>query len=301
MFDFDDLEEADPSGKSQSGGVNPPALVDPSGAARSAPKGGDPAMFDFDHLEDTDPSRNPSSKQAPICRSITGKVEIGNLRAVVTHPEVEGGYHAAILCAGNPGKQFGSAHAGIPLMMRLESAILTKGLTVIRFDYRGVGMSCKDGDNIQKWKIPSMDESHADIGEVLSWAKENISSKILLIGYSYGAAQAFFYALESVAIGYVALSMSTEIWKFFDDPKVQEKIKEQKKAHSKLTVPTLYVTGSKDRLTVISTLQGIVRGRADQDGVTMTTIEGGPHDFKGQESEAGDAVAIWLERMKFSI
>lgn len=210
--------------------------------------------------------------------------------------------YIAIVVPGNPSEQFGSSHAGAPLILALEKAVSELGIPTVRFDYPGCGMNAKGGqtDDPSKWVVPGDETARESLHDVVTWARQAICKRVVLIGYSYGASHSLLEGLNSKEgiYAYVAVSFGYNVFKFFPEPMFTY-MKMEMERHSDVTIPCLYLCGEADRMTPQVELKRLVDARKDGGaGVTVELIKNGKHDFKGQERETAQAMKPWLEQLR---
>mmetsp|Transcript_52926 Transcript_52926/g.95167 ORF Transcript_52926/g.95167 Transcript_52926/m.95167 type:complete len:335 (-) Transcript_52926:259-1263(-) len=214
-----------------------------------------------------------------------------------SQPGAEKAPIAVVLIPGNPGIQFGASHAGAPLLLEIEKALSQKGITNLRFDYVGVGMSAPGGETVdpKAWKAPTDKEAAQSAMSAAKWAKEHLSDNIIVCGYSMGSSHALEVVIKGVAFAYVSLSIGYDVWKFFPDKKAQDDLKMSMEGQSTLSCKVLYVVGDKDRMTPMAQVTRLIEARKDGGaGCTLEVIKGGVHDLKDKETEVAEIVTDWV-------
>jgi len=204
---------------------------------------------------------------------------------------------AVVLCPGNPSANFGSSHAGAPLITALVNALVELRVPVVTFDYKGVGISGAKGTNPnpKTWRVPSDENAAMSVNFVLHFVKEQVSDNAVIVGYSYGSSQALKAVLEGACYAFVSISIGTRIWMFTPDPAVQETMKRDMEGHSSVTCKSLYIIGEKDRLSPRREVEELIGGR---EGVELKVIPQGVHHFEGHEDEVGVLCAKWVEGLR---
>lgn len=232
-------------------------------------------------------------------------VHIGNLVAQVKCPE-SGRLDASccvVLCAGNPGENFGCFHAGSELIFQIGEALGEIGVPNVRFDYSGVGMSAAGARSPQEW-TPMLSEHPRDVRRVVAWAKDNLSQNVVLCGFSYGTGIALDAALAGEACGFMVVSMGYNFWVFYTDKAEQELAKANLERHSLVRCPALFVVGDKDRMTPLDLIQRLAGARADGGQAAdikilrQTCLSKEAHQMHGQEAEVGQMCADWVECLR---
>jgi len=206
---------------------------------------------------------------------------------------------AVVICPGNPAEQFGSSHAGAPLIVALAGALASRSVPVVTFDYQGVGMSGPDGNNEdpKTWKAPG--DPIPSVTTAVAWAKEKVSDHIVIYGYSFGSAQALSSVISGDCYAYVSIAIGTKFWVFFEDPITQDMLKKSMELHSCLTCKALYIIGAKDRMSPKKDVEGLIAGRKDGGaGADLRIIPQGVHHLEGLEDNVGAMCADWVAGLR---
>lgn len=117
----------------------------------------------------------------------------GTLELLVSAPEgAPRGSRAVLLAPPHP---LLGGEAANPLLLALAAAALERGLTVVRFEYRGVGRSRAPGPELPRWeRFAPLLEPGADASALVADARAALAATrrfarpVGAVGYSFGAA-----------------------------------------------------------------------------------------------------------------
>lgn len=245
------------------------------------------------------------------------EVDIGGLKAVLRH-RPEGSPKAAVsvlMLPGNP--VLNSYTADMPLPLAVDEAFGKAGFPVVRFDWPGVGMNMGDGSYRPSQgyddKIPAaymMYDVAKSLGERVALCTWNYSGTVVSSWtHSREPGKMFIETLPEVC-AVVSLSFAYKQWEFvkrFADEAAGYHLKAELEAHSRITVPALYVFGSKDVHTPAEDVRRIVEERPDggkaaeiyvvdqSDQRLLNTLY---FMLRDREGEAAFQCASWLGKLR---
>ena len=195
----------------------------------------------------------------------------GRIEAVLMHPEREA-VAGAVVCHAHP------LHGGMmhfKVVFRAAKALQTSGLSVLRFNFRGVGRSegrFDDGPGEQ-------DDALAALGEL---ERRMPGKPLVLGGFSFGSGVALRAGRDDSRVGALfALGYPAAL---FD-------------AHAHLDgggKPRLFVQGEHDRFGPGETLRALIETLPGPREVVV--VRGADHFFDGHLDTLQGAVADWAER-----
>ena len=194
-----------------------------------------------------------------------GKLE-GAFREAV-HPR------AAVVLAHPHPLYGGTLHN--PVIFHADRELNRRGLTTLRFNFRGVGGS--DGFH---------DDGRGEIGDVAAaaaWLRTIApGAPLILVGYSFGSHCAVAEAITDRAVaGVVAIGLPVRIYPFED--------------LASLRKPLSVVQGTRDEFGSIEEVEAKI-ATAEPKG-KLYAIEGAAHLFPGRAPEAGSRVADAVDEM----
>jgi alpha/beta superfamily hydrolase len=184
----------------------------------------------------------------------------GRLEGILKHYGGVGSGKLAVVCHPHPLYQ-GTMHNKV--VFAVATALFEAGCNVLRFNFRGVGLSAG-----------SHDKGQGEIKDTLAalrFLKERYPAQPCLVaGSSFGAWMALEAALrDSTLISVIAVSPPL---KYFHATVLAE-----------LTVPKLFLQGMDDRICVPEALQSLYPSVADPKELVL--LEGAGHFFDGHLTE----------------
>lgn len=153
------------------------------------------------------------------------------------------------------------------------------GLPVLRFNFRGVGLS--QGEH---------DRGHGeqeDVRAALDWLEHEFTLPVIFAGFSFGAAVGLRAAYSDdrvdalIALGLPAVAAEDRLYDF-----------EFLRACTK---PKLFVSGSRDQFGPPGKLEALVNTFADPK--RLVRIEAGDHFFEGRLRELREAIQMWVQEV----
>jgi len=181
--------------------------------------------------------------------------------------------HAALVCHPHP-LYGGTLHNKV--VFHTMKALNSFGYSVLRFNFRGTGLSQGEHDN----GIGEMD----DVRTALNWLDDSFHLPIVFAGFSFGAAVGLraacpdprVSALIGLGIPVVPTDERSYDFDFLQD----------------CSKPKLFVSGTRDQFGPKMRLQEVVARAADPKKLIL--IEAADHFFEGRLRELRDAIANWI-------
>jgi len=183
--------------------------------------------------------------------------------------------HAALVCHPHP--LFGGTMHN-KVVYHAMKALSGFGFPVLRFNFRGAGMSEGEHDRGQG--------EQEDVRAALNWIESAFSLPIIFCGFSFGAATGLRTACCDTRVA-ALISLGTPVdvegraytYQFLKD----------------CTRPKLFVTGSRDQYGPPERLKKVVE--AAPEPKEMVIVEGGDHFFEGHLAEMQAAIHDWVARL----
>ncbi len=197
----------------------------------------------------------------------------GRLEALLNAGSAEA-THAALVCHPHP-LYGGTVHNKV--VYRAMKALNSFGFPVLRFNFRGAGLS--EGEH---------DRGHGeqdDVRAALDWLEREFPLPIIFCGFSFGAATGLRAACpDPRVVGLISLGT----------PVAAEGRVYSFKFLSGCTKPKLFVSGSQDQYGPPDQLQQIVAATPDPKEVVV--VPDADHFFEGHLPEMQAAVQSWVQR-----
>jgi len=189
---------------------------------------------------------------------------VGKLEAALREADDPRG--AAVLAHPHP-LYGGTLHN--PVIFHADRELNRRGLTTLRFNFRGVEGS--DGQH---------DEGRGEVGDLgaaAGWLRALVPGKpLVLVGYSFGSHCAVTEALQDpTTAGVIAIGLPVRIWPFNDLETLRR--------------PLAVVQGTNDEFGSIEEVEAVI-ARARPAG-RLYRIEGASHLFPGRAAEVATVVA----------
>lgn len=182
--------------------------------------------------------------------------------------------HAALVCHPHP-LYGGTLHNKV--VFHTTKALNNFGFPVLRFNFRGAGLSQGEHDNGQG--------ELEDVRTALDWLTQQFHLPIIAAGFSFGAAMVLQVACPDKNV--VALiSLGTPVASVDGRDYDYNFLKECSK-------PKLFVSGTRDQFGPRSALQRTVALAAPPKQLVF--IEGGDHFFEGRLAELRHAIENWVK------
>ena len=160
-------------------------------------------------------------------------------------------------------------------------ALNSFGFPVLRFNFRGTGLSQGEHDNA----VGEVD----DVRTALDWLDSEFHLPLIFAGFSFGAAVGLRAACEdarvraTIGVGLPVAPVAAES----QQPRVYTF-----EFLSNCTKPKLFVSGARDRFGPKAQLEALVASLPEPK--KLVTIEGGDHFFAGRLHELREVIETWL-------
>ncbi len=183
--------------------------------------------------------------------------------------------HAALVCHPHP-VYGGTLHNKV--VFHAMKALNSFGFPVLRFNFRGAGLSEGEHDN-------GVGEVE-DVRAALDWLEREFTLPVIFAGFSFGAAVGLRAAYADdrvralIALGLPAVPVEDRAYDF--------------EFFRACTKPKLFVSGSRDQFGPAGKLEALVSTFADPK--KLVRIEAGDHFFEGRLKEMRTAVEDWVRR-----
>lgn len=208
--------------------------------------------------------------------SINGRA--GRLEALL-NAGAENASHAAVVCHPHP-LFGGTLHNKV--VFHIMKALNSFGFPVLRFNYRGTGLSQGDHDH----GIGEVD----DVRAALDWLDNELHLPLIFAGFSFGAAVGLKAACAdsrvkaaiSVGTPVVPVAADTELPRIYTFDFLHDCAK-----------PKLLVSGACDQFGPRTKLEALVRSLPEPK--KLVVIEGADHFFEGRLRELREAIETWVK------
>jgi len=208
--------------------------------------------------------------------SINGRA--GRLEALL-NAGAENASHAAVVCHPHP-LFGGTLHNKV--VFHIMKALNSFGFPVLRFNFRGTGLSQGDHDH----GIGEVD----DVRAALDWLDNELHLPLIFAGFSFGAAVGLKAACAdsrvkaaiSVGTPVVPVAADTELPRIYTFDFLHDCAK-----------PKLLVSGARDQFGLRTKLEALVRSLPEPK--KLVVIEGADHFFEGRLRELREAIETWVK------
>ena len=180
--------------------------------------------------------------------------------------------HAALVCHPHP-EYGGTLHNKV--VFHAMKALNSLGIPVLRFNFRGAGLSHGEHDN----GAGEVD----DVRTALDWLDQQFHLPMVFAGFSFGAAIGLRAACPDARVTALA-SLGTPISPVNDRSYNYDFLKT-------CTKPKLFVSGSRDQFATKARLEALVSSLPEPKKLVI--IEAGDHFFEGRLREMREAVESW--------
>ena len=211
----------------------------------------------------------------PAIRSFFLDGRAGRLEALLNQG-AEGATHAALVCHPHP--LYGGAFHN-KVVFHTMKALNSFGFPVLRFNFRGVGMSLGEHDN----GLGEVD----DVRVALDWLDTEFHLPMLVAGFSFGAAIGLRAACPDsrvqavIGLGIPVVPADERVYDF-DFLKTCIK-------------PKLLVSGTRDQFGPRAILEQVEQAIAQPKKLVL--IESADHFFEGRLKELRDTVEAWVREV----
>jgi len=215
------------------------------------------------------------SAQNSTIRSLFLDGPAGRLEALL-NAGIESATHAALVCHPHP-LYGGTLHNKV--VFHAMKALNSFGFPVLRFNFRGAGLSAGEHDN----GIGEVD----DVRKALDWLDGEFHLPMIVAGFSFGAAVGLRAACPdsrvSAAIG-LGIPVVPADERSYDIDFLRNCGK-----------PKLFVSGARDQFGPIAKLKEVVGFLSEPKKLIL--IEGADHFFEGRLKELRDAIEAWVREV----
>jgi alpha/beta superfamily hydrolase len=216
---------------------------------------------------------NPTSSGSGLLRSVDDlRGPDGRLEALLNGGRPDAPY-AALVCHPHP--LFGGTMHN-KVVYHAMKAFQAYGLPVLRFNFRGAGLSEGTHDN-----------GHGEVGDVraaLDWLEQEYPLPVLFAGFSFGSNVGLRACCGDERVkGMVALGLPVQAagrdyhYSFL----------------SAYAGPKLFISGNNDEFGPQAAVEAVVAGAAP--AATLVMIPGADHFFAGKLEQMQQALTAWLE------
>lgn len=186
--------------------------------------------------------------------------------------------HAALVCHPHP-LFGGTLHNKV--VFHTMKALNSFGFPVLRFNFRGTGLSQGDHDKGEG--------EVEDVRTALNWLENEFHLPLLLAGFSFGAAVGLHAAcadervraLIGVGVPVIPVAEATE------EPRVYTY-----EFLSECTKPKLLISGARDQFGPRAKLEALVNSVPEPKKLVI--VEGADHFFEGRLRELREAIEAWV-------
>src|SRR4029077_11308903 len=202
----------------------------------------------------------------------------GRLEALL-NAGAEHATHAAVVCHPHP-LFGGTLHNKV--VFHSMKALNTFGFPVLRFNFRGTGLSQGEHDH----GVGEVD----DVRAALDWLDSEFHLPLIFAGFSFGAATGLPAACAdsrvraAIGLGVTVAPVAAEA----EEPRVYTYEFLQSCAK-----PKLFVSGARDQFGPRAKLEALVGSLPEPKKLVL--IEGGDHFFEGRLREMREAIESWVK------
>lgn len=188
--------------------------------------------------------------------------------------------HAAVVCHPHP-LFGGTLHNKV--VFHTMKALNSFGFPVLRFNFRGTGLSHGEHDN--------GNGEVEDVRTALGWLDAEFHLPLIFAGFSFGAAvglkaassDARVEALIAVGTPVVAVAAEAEAPRVYTFDFLRDSV-----------TPKLFVSGARDQFGPRAKLEALVASVAEPK--KLVVIEGADHFFEGRLRELREAIESWVRQ-----
>jgi len=203
----------------------------------------------------------------------------GRLEALL-NAGAENATHAAVVCHPHP-LFGGTLHNKV--VFHTMKALNSFGFPVLRFNFRGTGLSHGEHDN--------GNGEVEDVRTALDWLEAEFHLPLIFAGFSFGAAvglkaassDARVEALIAVGTPVVPVAAEAEAPRIYTFDFLRDCVK-----------PKLFVSGARDQFGPRGKLEALVASVAEPK--KLVVIEGADHFFEGRLRELREAIESWVRQ-----
>ena len=197
----------------------------------------------------------------------------GQLEAIVKEPQGES-RGVGLVCHPHP---LGGGTMHNKVVFRAAAGLIDAGLTTIRFNFRGVGTSTGEHNEVEGGK--------EDVRDVLNYVAENYPGEDLtLAGFSFGSRTALEVGYDDGRVARL-ISIGTPIDKYGDYGFLTRTRK-----------PILFVHGDRDEFGAIENVRRLFGAVSENTDAELVVFENSGHFFDDHLNELRDAIRDWTQR-----
>lgn len=202
----------------------------------------------------------------------------GRLEALL-NAGAENTTHAAVVCHPHP-LFGGTLHNKV--VFHTMKALNSFGYPVLRFNFRGAGLSQGEHDN----GIGEVD----DVRTALDWLDKEFHLPLFFAGFSFGAAVGLRAASPDVRVK-AMIAVGTPVTPVAADTEMPRNYTYEFLCDS--TKPKLFVSGARDQFGPKAKLEELVASVPEPKKLVL--IEGADHFFEGRLRELRETIEAWVK------
>lgn len=214
----------------------------------------------------------------PSIRSLFLDGPVGRLEALL-NAGTENATHAALVCHPHP-LFGGTLHNKV--VFHTMKALNSFGFPVLRFNFRGAGLSQGEHDNGEG----EVD----DVRAALNWLDSEYHLPLVFAGFSFGAAVGLRAACSDSRVK-AAIGVGTPVGPVVADSEVPRTYNFE--FLQQCAKPKLFISGARDQFGPRAKLEALVASLPEPKKLVM--IEGADHFFEGRLRELREAIEAWMK------
>ena len=197
----------------------------------------------------------------------------GQLEAIIKEPAGER-LGVGLVCHPHP---LGGGTMHNKVVFRAAAGLTDAGLTTIRFNFRGVGASTGEHNELEG--------GIEDIRDVLDYLSANFPGEpVTLAGFSFGSRTGLAVGIDDDRVVRL-ISIGTPVDKYVDYEFLAE-----------LRKPILFVHGDRDEYGSVENLRPLVENVAQNTDAELVIFPNCGHFFDEHLSELRDTISAWVEK-----
>jgi alpha/beta superfamily hydrolase len=214
----------------------------------------------------------------PSIRSLFLDGPVGRLEALL-NAGTENATHAALVCHPHP-LFGGTLHNKV--VFHTMKALNSFGFPVLRFNFRGAGLSQGEHDNGEG--------EVNDVRDALNWLDSEYHLPLVFAGFSFGAAVGLRAACSDSRVK-AAIGVGTPVGPVVADSEVPRTYNFE--FLQQCAKPKLFISGARDQFGPRAKLEALVASLPEPKKLVM--IEGADHFFEGRLRELREAIEAWMK------
>ena len=191
----------------------------------------------------------------------------------------ENATHAAMVCHPHP-LFGGTLHNKV--VFHTMKALNSFGFPVLRFNFRGAGLSQGQHDN--------GNGEVEDVHTAIDWLDQEFHLPIVFAGFSFGAAVGLRAACPGARVK-ALIALGTPVTPVAADTEIPRNYTYE--FLSSCTKPKLFVSGSRDQFGPRAKLEGLVASAPEPKKLVI--IDGADHFFEGRLRELRETIEAWVK------